>query len=486
MPRTSAPDHVPAHIRDHPLVVKACRSQDLGRVLRMIQNLSDGTFTNSHLGRRCGLTASRVGEYISGQRGWTSVAVLERVADGLRIPGARFGLPPRAWEATPLEGAIVARVNAAVTHEAVDPMPETLIYSSSVPSTLSTVSELGRADVLRRNFLMSTGYVVAAMGASSRDWLLSSLDAVDSGRGRRVSHDDVAAIRAVFAEFQRADVIGGGGDDVRRAVVAYLTDYVMPVVREPQSPDVQIALYGVAAEQTYLAGWLAFDSGFHGLAQRYLIQSLRLAQASGDRVLGSHVLAGMSDLSTQLGFPEEGRSLAQAGRHGLRGAETPAAMTDLYTLESRAHAALGDVRAAVHAIDEAERWHARIDLSNEPQWAAFIDEGYIMGELANSLRDLGDGAEAEVFAFRSIAACRAQGRPRRASLSYAALAESHVQRRDVEAAADAAGRALELAKGVPSIRCTIALDAVRDRLEPHADNAAVGDFMDRLAESRAA
>jgi hypothetical protein len=193
----------------------------------------------------------------------------------------------------------------------------------------------------------------------------------------------------------------------------------------------------------------------------------------------------MSDQATQLGYATEGRSLAQAGRHGLRGVYAPAAMTDLYTLESRAHAALGDVRDAVHAIDEAEHWFARINLADEPQWAAFIDEGYIMGEIANSLRDIGDGGAAERFAMQSIAACRRQGRARRQSLSYAALAVSHVQRRDVEAAADAAGRSLELAAGVPSIRCTIALDDVRDRLAPHEGNGAVGVFMDRLAEARA-
>ena len=487
MPRTSAPEHVPAHIRDHQLVIAACRARDLGKVLKLIQNLSDGEFTDSHLGRRCGLTPSRVAEYMAGRIRARDNAVFERAADGLHIPGARFGLPPRDWEATPLEGAVMARDAApAFTQERVDPLPASLIYSSSVPTTLSTVKELGRADMLRRGFLQSAGYVVAAMAASSRDWLLSSLDELDSGRARRVSHDDVAAIRAVFAEFQRADVIGGGGDEVRRAVAAYLADYVMPVVREPQAPDVQEALYEVAAEQTYLAGWLAFDGGLHGLAQRYLVQSLQLAQASGNRILGSHVLAGMSDQATQLGYPEEGRSLAQAGLHVLLGLCAPAAMTDLFTLEIRSHAALGDTRAAVHAIDEAEQWFARIDLADEPQWAQFIDEGYIMGELANSLRDLGDGGEAERFATVSIAACRRQGRARRASLSYAALAASHVQRRDVEAAVDAAGRALELAAAVPSIRCTAALDGVRDRLAPHAGSAPVDEFMDRLAASRAA
>jgi hypothetical protein len=322
--------------------------------------------------------------------------------------------------------------------------------------------------------------VVAALAASSRDWLISSLEAIDSGRSRRVGPDQVNAIRNTFSQFQEMDVIGGGGDDVRRMVAAYLTDHVMPIVREPQSPAIQEALYEVASEQTYLAGWMAFDSGRHGLAQRYLIQSLRLAQASGNRVLGAHVLAGMSDQATQLGYPSEGLSLAQAGRHGLRGLHAPAALTDLLVLEARAHAVMRDAISTVRAIDAAERAYDQIEPQNEAEWARFIDEGYVTGEIANSLRDIHDSGNANRFATQSVAACRLQNRNRRASLSYAALAASHVQRNDLEAAADAATRSLEMANGVPSIRCTIALDGIRDRLTPHSANAAVGDFMTRL------
>jgi hypothetical protein len=257
----------------------------------------------------------------------------------------------------------------------------------------------------------------------------------------------------------------------------------MPIVREPQSPAIQEALYEVASEQTYLAGWMAFDNGRHGLAQRYLIQSLRLAQASGNRVLGAHILAGLSDQATQLGYPSEGLSLAQAGRHGLRGLTAPAALTDLLVLEARAHAVMGDAMATVHTIDAAERAYDQIIPENEAEWARFIDEGYVTGEIANSLRDIRDSGNADRFATQSVAACRRQNRNRRASLSYAALATSHVQRNDLEAAADAATRALDLANGVPSIRCTVALDGIRGHLSPHSANAAVGDFMAKLEQA---
>jgi len=37
----------------------------------------------------------------------------------------------------------------------------------------------------------------------------------------------------------------------------------------------------------------------------HLMQSLRLAQASGDAMLAAHVLAGMSDQACMLGHPHE-------------------------------------------------------------------------------------------------------------------------------------------------------------------------------------
>jgi hypothetical protein len=156
-------------------------------------------------------------------------------------------------------------------------------------------------------------------------------------------------------------------------------------------------------------------------------------------------------------------------------------MCDLYVLEARAHAALGSAMDAVHAIDAAEQWYDRIDVGTEAEWARYIDEGYVAGEIANSLRDLADVDAAERFASQSIAACRAQGRARRASLSYAAMAGARLHGGDVEGAAEAAQRSLRFAEGVPSIRCTAALQGLSERLAPHAGNAAADGFVGALA-----
>ena len=59
-------------------------------------------------------------------------------------------------------------------------------------------------------------------------------------------------------------------------------------------------LLSAVAETTQLAGWASYDAGMHGLAQRYLIQALRLAAGAGDRALGAEVLAAMSHQAAYL------------------------------------------------------------------------------------------------------------------------------------------------------------------------------------------
>ncbi len=191
-----------------------------------------------------------------------------------------------------------------------------LAYQSSLAATVAVVADLGSNDVHRRDFLRTAPFVAAAAVAPSRDWLLATLDAARRRPGGRIGHAQVAAIREAFAVYQEADVMHGGGH-ARRALAQYVTGHVLPLVRDiDPDTDTGAGLFGAASEQTCLLGWMAFDDGRQALAQRYLVQSLRLAEASGDAKLGSHVLAGMSDQARMLGHPQEALHLAAAGRHG--------------------------------------------------------------------------------------------------------------------------------------------------------------------------
>lgn len=356
-----------------------------------------------------------------------------------------------------------------------------LQYSPSPSAAIDTVLELGRADLKRRSIIQAP-FVLAALAAPSRDWLLSTLEETGSDRGpRKVNMRQVAGIREMFSIFQELDVMRGGGH-ARTALVEYMNNYVLPLTREKHDPGVQRAIYEAAAEQAYLVGWMAYDDGQHGLAERYLIQSLRLAHAADNAILGAHVLAGMSDQANLLGHSQEALMLARAGRSAINVTDSPACLADLYVLESRALAALRDSRGACTAITKAENTFQHVVPENEPEWARFIDLPYLFGEAANSFRDLNDPDESARFAAESAAGAKQQGRARRGALSHAALAVSALQRHEVESAATTGVHVVDLTRTVNSSRCIEAVRDLQRRLRPYYSVPEVQQFNTRAAE----
>ena len=96
MPDADRPQELPARLLTDPEMIDACRVRDFARVFRLVKTKA-GIYP-SMIARRCELTPSRVGEVIAGQRQLLHMDVIERIADGLRIPGHMLGLARRGWE----------------------------------------------------------------------------------------------------------------------------------------------------------------------------------------------------------------------------------------------------------------------------------------------------------------------------------------------------------------------------------------------------
>jgi hypothetical protein len=351
-----------------------------------------------------------------------------------------------------------------------------LVYASDPLASVDTVWELGRADVKRRDVVTKSPFVLAALAPPSRDWLLATLGATaGSGGPRKVGMRQVEGIRHMFRLFQEMDVMRGGGHG-RVALVEYMNSYVLPLLKRDHKDGVRLALFEAASEHAYLAGWMAYDDGLHGLAQRYLIQSLRLAQAAANPALGAHVLAGMSDQANLLGHPAEALSLALAGQRGITADDSPACLADLYVLEGRAHAARGDGHAAAIAVGRAEQAFGNVVPGNEPEWARFIDAAYLFGEAALCFRDLGQPDDIDRFALESAAAAKQQRRARRGALSHGALAVAHLRRGEPDAAAHEGLTVCRMAALVESSRCRQTVRDLRQLLAPYKALSAVAEF----------
>ena len=220
-----------------------------------------------------------------------------------------------------------------------------LQFSPTVLGAIEQVCELWRSDVGRRDFLSGSSVAASALVEPSRDWLITAPDPqVARTAGPRVGMSDVEAVRAMTQALVDLDHRFGSGH-VRPVVVHYLNSVVSGLLAGSYREAVGRELFAAVARLTELAGYMAVDTGQPGLAQRYYIQALRLAQAAGDRGYGGYVLAAsMSHLAAQLGNPREIAQLARAAQEGARGRVTPRAEAMFHAAEARGHALLGDVR----------------------------------------------------------------------------------------------------------------------------------------------
>lgn len=359
-----------------------------------------------------------------------------------------------------------------------------LRFSPTVTGAVEQVCELWRSDVGRQDFLSSSTVASSALVEPSRDWLITAPDdQVARSGGGRVGMTDVEAVRAMTGALAELDHSFGGGH-VRAVVVHYLNSVVSGLLAGSYREAVGRALFAAVARLTELAGYMAVDTGRPGLAQRYYIQALRLAQAGGDRAYGGYVLAAsMSHLAASLGNPREIAQLARAAQEGARGQVTPRALAMFHAAEARGHALMGEPRmcqgAAGRALSAMERAEAEPDSGDEPVWITHFDRAYLADELAHCHRDLRQ-AQGTVDRAEESLAGHPERRTRRRAIGLLLLAEGRLQQREVEHACHTGTKAVDLLAKLRSRRGAEYLEGFRQRLEPYANEPVVREFSARL------
>ncbi|MEU7584525.1 transcriptional regulator [Streptomyces sp. NPDC041068] len=359
-----------------------------------------------------------------------------------------------------------------------------LQFSPTVLGAIEQVCELWRSDVGRRDFLSGSSVAASALVEPSRDWLISSPDPqVGRTAGPRVGMSDVAAVKAMTEALTQLDHQFGSGH-VRPVVVHYLNSVVSGLLAGSYREAVGRELFAAVARLTELAGYMAVDTGQPGLAQRYYIQALRLAQAAGDRGYGGYVLAAsMSHLAAQLGNPREIAQLARAAQEGTRGRVTPRAEAMFYAAEARGHALLGDARAtqvvAGRAVEAMDRASGDAGSGDDPVWIRHFDHAYLADEMAHCHRDLGQADAAARSAQESLDG-HPETRARRRAIGLVLLATAQVQRREVEQACHTGLKAVELLGTLRSNRGAEYLEDFQQRLEPYREEPVVREFGARV------
>ncbi|MEY9843609.1 collagen-like protein [Streptacidiphilus sp. MAP5-3] len=348
-----------------------------------------------------------------------------------------------------------------------------------------TPQDLGRTGIPTQARRASTAASAAASGTaaagaagSAGAEAASASRAAPAGATRglqRVSRGDVAAVRAVGDLFRALDNAYGGGH-ARQALIRYLESEAEPMLRGRYNEAIGRALFGAVADLTRLAGWTSYDIGAHGLAQRYFVQSLRLAQAANDRLYGGYVLVTMSRQAVYLGHGREAVQLARVAQQGVGSTAPVAVQALMHAAEARGHGLLGDARSCTAALVRAERALQASHGSDElPSWARFFDEAQLADEFAHCYRDLQQWRPAAQHAERSLR-LRPQTYARSRVFCRVVLATSRLGLGELDEACAAATEAL---RGVTEMRSLRAVEYLRDfarRLAPYRGNPSVRAF----------
>ncbi|WP_128382173.1 regulator [Streptomyces cavernae] len=392
--------------------------------------------------------------------------------------------------------------------DACAPVYAGLEFAATPEEAVDIVSGLWRKDSGSHAELRKIAFTPAGLVVPSRDWLIGRADdrvgrgepapgarvpaqgrpvavprqraQTERGPGQKVTGGDIAALRSVGELFRALDNAYGGGH-ARQALVRYLEHEAEPMLRGTYGEQTGRRLFAAAADLTRLAGWTSYDIAAHGLAQRYFVQALRLAQAAGDRAYGAYVLVTMSRQAVYLGHGREAVQLARVAQQGVGSSAPPVVQALLHSAEARGHGVLGEVRACTASLVRAERALETAKPGDEvPYWARFFDDAQLADEFGHCHRDLQQFRAAAQHAERSLQ-LRAPGYARSRLFCRVVLATARLGLGELDQAcqlgAEAAGQAAEM-------RSVRAVEYVRDferRLEPYRDAAPVRGYRDRVA-----
>jgi hypothetical protein len=347
--------------------------------------------------------------------------------------------------------------------------------------TVTISTALWRADVQRRRFLVGAAFAAATTPASALRWLTSAPACAPAGNGPvRVGRADIEAIRDLTLSYRELDNRLGGGS-LRPVILSYLDDHVSHLLTSGgYREETGRQLAAACGELSQLAGWVAYDCGEHGVAQRYLTQALAYARHAGDHALGAEILAAQAHQALYLARTGEAIDLARAAQAGALKHGSPTLLTECLVMEAHGHAARNDARACGTALAAAERTFDRTAQEDSPGWLAYFDEAYLAARMAQCFRDLGEADHAARYARRSL---DMDGRYVRGRAFNLALLATACAAQDEPERACAVGRqALDLTVRLTSARSVgYVRDLVR-RLRPRAEVPTVRDFTTEVAE----
>lgn len=364
-----APWALPSHLLADPRLLDAGRRRDIGAIFALAKGEH---ISFNQLATASGLPAERVGKLARGEGEITSLLVLERVSDGLRIPGGVIGLAPRPWERPPTPPLRPPHQAAGED----DPM--------------------NRREVLR-------GALAAGIAAPGLAALARTRHIIDAALTDRTSPD------LSYWEGTAERYSYGYNGQAPTAVLADLAaDFqdMSPLFDRPQTVANRVRLGRTAAQMAGMTAIVLHDLGQHRDAHAWFNTAALAAQESGDNRLHAWVLAREAMVPLNFGAPQAAAMLAARARH-TAGDQPSAAAALASAVAARAYAAQGQRDQALAAVDDVEGLMEQLDNSaTSDTWFGYPEQKHHV-HLSQALTLLGETSRAYATQQRALELSRA-------------------------------------------------------------------------------
>ncbi|MET9675018.1 helix-turn-helix transcriptional regulator [Streptomyces sp. NPDC006482] len=330
--------------------------------------------------------------------------------------------------------------------------------------TVVSVIELGRSDVLRRNFLAATSaYALGALNLPDPECITRRTNRAGAVR---VGAGEVAAIRQMTKGLGDAAAELGGGH-ARHLAVRYLVQDVGPWLNGNFTEKTGRDLFAASSQLVHLAGWMAQDEGNEGLAQRYYVHAYRLAAEAGDPELAATALRGLAVQAIDLGpkFHAVALRLSERCVEEAKNLGDPRAVSYYQTTLADAAALDGDHRLAIRALTASQTAIEKMpDVPPGESWASHFSIGRWAHHSGMILARLGD-LDAATEHLHQALDIHGLDRRRSRAIVLADLGQVHLRQGDLDAAMSTWTAFLDCADGIHSVKIAEAANDMTVRLD---------------------
>ncbi|BEL05760.1 hypothetical protein Q0Z83_039510 [Actinoplanes sichuanensis] len=214
--------------------------------------------------------------------------------------------------------------------------------------------------------------------------LVMGPDASTQGHGhRRVLEADIELLEAHTDLYGRQDARHGGGR-FRGVFAAFLDTHATPLLHGAFSARRGQWLYGSVADAVLALASMAYDDQLPGLAMRYDLQAIRMAQAIGDR---GRLARGYIH-QARLAAAQDARSdVLTHARSAVFAAASAPALVRAYAAvtEARAWALNDDPEQTLVAVARAREAFERASIGAGPRWLSWLDRPELESQAAWAL-----------------------------------------------------------------------------------------------------